>query len=320
MPPVDLNTLPLPALFEELATLGRLGRFLELVREEDLGPDGLDVTSLLAVGASEQLRAEVRVREAGVVAGLATLEPIVEAFGADVGVELHTADGEHVERGRSVAVIEGSARDVLAVERPMLNLLGRLSGVATRTAAFVEAMGEGWPAKLFDTRKTTPGLRHLEKYAVRCGGGCCHRLGLHDAVLVKDNHIAAMGSGSWAERVGTMAAAARARFGEHLRFIEVEVDGLAQFERLLALDMGRPAVGVPAVGVIDVVLLDNMPVADMRQAVTMRDAQQPALQLEASGGVTLETVRDVASSGVDRISVGSLTHHAVSLDFGLDAV
>ncbi len=315
MPPVDLNTLPLPGLFAELAARGRLDCFLEFVRQEDLGPDGLDVTSLLAVGPGERLRAEVRAREAGVVAGLAALEPIVGAFGADVRVERHAADGDRVESGCSVAVIEGNARDVLAVERPMLNLLGRLSGVATRTAAFVDAMGEGWPAKLFDTRKTTPGLRHLEKYAVRCGGGCCHRLGLYDAVLVKDNHIAAMGSGSWAERVGRMAAEARARFGEHLRFVEVEVDGLAQFEALLALKASGAVVGV-----LDVVLLDNMPVADMRRAVTMRDTQQPGLQLEASGGVTLETVRDVASSGVDRISVGSLTHHAVSLDFGLDAV
>lgn len=310
MPPIDLNTLPLPALFEELAAQGRLARFLEHVRDEDLGPDGLDVTSLLAVDSGERLRAEVRAREAGVVAGLETIAPILKTFGTSARVQLHTADGERVEPGRPVATLDGTARGVLAAERPVLNLLGRLSGVATRTAAFVTAIGERWPARLFDTRKTTPGLRHLEKYAVRCGGGHCHRLGLHDAVLLKDNHIAAMGAGSWAEGVARIAAEARGRFAGHLRFIEVEVDLLAQFEELLALEKGM----------IDVVLLDNMPVEGLRNAVALRDAHQPGLKLEASGGVTLKTVRDVASSGVDRISVGSLTHHAVSLDFGLDAV
>ena len=310
MPPADLNLLPLPALFVELAGPDRLKQFLTLVREEDLGPDALDVTSLLAVGEHERLRTEIRAREAGVVAGLAALGPIVEVFDADVRVDLLVADGDRVERGHSVATIEGNARDLLAIERPVLNLLGRLSGVATRTAAFVEAIGEGWPAKLYDTRKTTPGLRHLEKYAVRCGGGCCHRLGLHDAVLVKDNHIAAMTGATWVERLGNMASEARSRFGDRLRFIQVEVDRLEQFADLLTLDAGT----------IDIVLLDNMPVERMREAVGLRDARRPGLQLEASGGVTLETIGAVASSGVDRISVGSLTHHAVSLDFGLDAV
>lgn len=306
----DLNALSLSDLFTELAGGGRLDRFLAVVREEDLGPAGLDVTSELAVGAGVRLRAEVRAREAGVVAGLAAMGPIVRAFEVDVQVELLAADGERVEPGQPVAVLEGLARGVLAVERPILNLVGRLSGVATRTAAFVKAMGEGGPAKLLDTRKTTPGLRHLEKYAVRCGGGFCHRLGLHDAVLVKDNHLAAMGEGLWVERVQEMAAKARARFGDRLRFFEVEVDDLGQLGELL---------GLPA-GTVGVVLLDNMEPAVLREAVGERDSRQPGVLLEASGGVTLETISTVASSGVDRISVGSLTHHAVSLDFGLDAV
>lgn len=311
MPYTDLNALPLPDLFAELAALGRLDRFLELVREEDLGPDGLDVTSELAVGAGETLRAELRAREPGVVAGLATLEPIVRAFDSEVKVELRAHDSDRIETGQTVAVLEGLARDVLAVERPMLNLVGRLSGVATRTAAFVAAVGDEWPAQVLDTRKTTPGLRHMENYAVRCGGGFCHRLGLHDAVLVKDNHIAAIGSDEpWPMRVQKMAAQARARFSERLRFFEVEVDTLEQFTLLLSLPEG----------VLDIVLLDNMPPAAMREAVKMRDTRRPGLLLEASGGVTLETIGGAAASGVDRISVGSLTHHAVSLDFGLDAV
>ncbi|MFG0259426.1 MAG: carboxylating nicotinate-nucleotide diphosphorylase [Phycisphaerales bacterium JB041] len=310
MPPADLNLLPLPDLFDELTRAGRLERFLSFVREEDLGPESLDLTSLLAVGERDRLRAEIRVREDGVAAGLLALAPIVSAFGADVRVELLGADGNRVGRGDAVAILEGNARDLLTIERPVLNLFGRLSGVATRTAAFVDAIGDRWPAKLFDTRKTTPGLRHLEKYAVRCGGGCCHRLGLHDAVLVKDNHIAAMPGGTWTERLARIAFEARSRFGDRLRFVQVEVDRLEQFAEVLTLDAGT----------IDIVLLDNMPVDRMREAVGLRDAQRPGLQLEASGGVTLETIGAVASSGVDRISVGSLTHHAVSLDFGLDAV
>jgi len=307
----DLNAMPLPALFGELATLGRLDRWLEFVRDEDLGPDRLDVTSELAVGEADTLRAEVRAREAGVLAGLQALPRIVRAFGAAVQLAPLAADGDRVGAGQPVAVLGGRARDVLAVERPMLNLVGRLSGVATRTAAFVAAVGDRWPARVFDTRKTTPGLRHLEKYAVRCGGGCCHRLGLNDAVLVKDNHLATVGCGTpWAERVAAWSAEARRRFAGQLRFFEVEVDTLAQLSALLSL---------PA-GTIDVVLLDNMGIEDLREAVGLRDAQRPGLLLEASGGVTLERIGEVASSGVDRISVGSLTHHAVSVDFGLDAV
>ncbi len=307
----NLNAMPLPTLFDELAALGPLDRWLALVREEDLGPAGLDVTSELAVGAGERLRAEVRAREPGVIAGLAALPRMARAFGADLRIEVLAADGEAAEAGQPVAVLEGPARAVLAVERPMLNLVGRLSGVATRTAAFVAAVGDRWPARVFDTRKTTPGLRHLEKYAVRCGGGCCHRLGLNDAVLVKDNHLATVDGGTaWAERVAAWSAEARQRFAGQLRFFEVEVDTLGQLSALLSL---------PA-GTIDVVLLDNMGVADLRKAVGLRDAQRPGLVLEASGGVTLERIGEVASSGVDRISVGSLTHHAVSVDFGLDAV
>lgn len=311
MPPPDLNAMALPALFDELARLGQLDRWLELVRDEDLGPERLDVTSELAVGERETMRAELRAREAGVVSGLAALGPVARAFDAVAKVDLLAADGQAVEPGQPVAVLEGLARDLLAVERPMLNLVGRLSGIATRTAGFVEAAGDEWPAKVFDTRKTTPGMRHLEKYAVRCGGGCCHRLGLDDAVLIKDNHLAALADDPmWPARVHEWSMEARRRFAGRLRFFEVEVDTIEQFTLLMAVPEGA----------IDVVLLDNMSPGDMREAVKERDKRHPEWLLEASGGVTLERIGLVATSMVDRISVGSLTHHAVSVDFGLDAV
>ena len=307
----DLNAMPLAGLVEELARLGRVDRWLELVRDEDLGPERVDVTSELAVGKTETMRAEMRAREDGVVSGLAVLPRIVKAFDAVMNVDLVAADSEPVVSGQPVALLEGLARDVLAVERPMLNLVGRLSGVATRTAAFVRAVGDEWPARVFDTRKTTPGMRHLEKYAVRCGGGCCHRLGLDDAVLIKDNHIAPIADNPmWPVRVHEWSMEARQRFEGRLRFFEVEVDTLEQFESLMAVPEGA----------VDVVLLDNMMPEELREAVRMRDAQHADWLLEASGGVTLERIGEIAATGVDRISVGSLTHHAVSVDFGLDAV
>lgn len=312
MPPIDLNSLPLPELFTHLADLGNLDRFLQFLRDEDLGPERLDVTSELAVSKRAALHTRVRAREPGILAGLAVLPRIASAFEAIAKVEPAAADGDTVERGQTVATIEGVARDVLTIERPILNLLGRLSGVATRTALIASAIPPDCPAKLFDTRKTTPGLRHLEKYAVRCGGGHCHRLGLNDAVLVKDNHLAALSFGPddpWPLRVFEMSRKARDLWPDALRFFEVEVDNLGQCIELLGLPEGA----------IDVILLDNMAPADMREAVRERDKHRPQLLLEASGGVTLETIGAVAASGVDRISVGSLTHHAVSLDFGLDA-
>lgn len=309
MRPPDLNAMLLPDLFEHLAEMGRLERWFSIVREEDLGPEGLDVTSRACFQGSERMRAGILARERGVVSGLAALPRLFEAFGADIQMEPAVADGESVEAGAAAARLEGRVRDVLAVERSMLNLLGRLSGVATRTDAFVRAMGAGHSAALYDTRKTTPGLRHLEKYAVRCGGGHCHRIGLHDAVLIKDNHIAAARGEDIADAVARVAAEARSLRGDALRFVMVEVDSLGQLERVLSLDEGA----------VDIVLLDNMSLEHLREAAALRDQRRPALQLEASGGVRLETVREIALTGVDRISAGSLTHHAVSIDFGLDA-
>jgi len=193
------------------------------------------------------------------------------------------------------ARVEANARALLSAERTALNLLGRLSGVATLTRAYVDAVA-GTRARIVDTRKTTPGLRHLEKYAVRCGGGVNHRFGLDDAILIKDNHIAACG--------GVGQAVRRARsFAGHLMKVEVEVDGLDQLEEALA---ERP----------DVVMLDNFTVADLARAVEVTAGRAV---LEASGGVNLDTVAAIAATGVDVISVGALTHSAPVLDIGLDA-
>jgi nicotinate-nucleotide pyrophosphorylase (carboxylating) len=187
----------------------------------------------------------------------------------------------------------------------MLNFVGRLSGISTRTAEFVAAVA-GTRAAVLDTRKTTPGLRALEKHAVRCGGGANHRIGLFDAMLVKDNHVAGLAPAAMAARVADAARRARARHA--LSFVEAECDDLEQFRAIVAL---------PA-GTVDIALLDNMGLDALRACVALRDASAPALKLEASGGVRLETVRAIAETGIDRISVGALTHSAPCLDVGLD--
>jgi len=297
----------LAMVYAKMRETGLVRRLLELARDEDLGPARRDLTSERFVGQEERLRCAVVARQAGVVSGLATIPDLLDTFGFASVIEVReeSCDGAAVASGDAVATLTGDARAVLTIERTMLNLIGRLSGVATVTKRYRDAMGEGVAAALFDTRKTTPGLRVFEKYAVCCGGGRSHRLGLHDAVLVKDNHLAGVGLGELAERL----RAARARTGSDASFFEVEVDSLAQFERVLS---------IPG-GVVDIVLLDNFSLEDLRSAVALRGRGRTDLQLEASGGVTLESIRAIALTGVDRISVGALTHSATSLDFGLDA-
>jgi len=307
----DLNGLDLSQLYDHLSSTGLVARLIELARDEDLGERGLegDITSVLAVEEDAALAATLVVREPGVVAGLRVIPDVIEVFGAQVDFTAEAEDGDAVESGASLGRLEGVARHVLAIERTVLNLVGRLSGVATRTSEFARAIEGAGRARVFDTRKTTPGLRVLEKYAVRCGGGRTHRLGLHDAVLVKDNHLAGIPLEELAAHVGRLAHRAWQLRVEHdLEFLQVEVDSIAQLERVLATDAGA----------VDAVLLDNFDLSQLRQAVVLRDGLQPEVLLEASGGVTLETVRDIAETGVDRISVGSLTHHAVWLDVGLD--
>jgi nicotinate-nucleotide pyrophosphorylase (carboxylating) len=302
----DLNRLPLGDVFKELSSTGFVRRVLELARDEDVGTG--DVTSEVCIDAAARGRGAVAARDAGVVAGLAAIPELVRVFGADLSVELRAGDGQSVERGTVLAHLSGSLRDLLAVERTVLNLIGRLSGIATVTAAYVRAAGgETCAAGIYDTRKTTPGLRVLEKYAVRCGGGRCLRLGLHDAVLIKDNHLAGVPVSQLAAFVSKAAGRAR-ELSPAPAFVEVEVDTLDQLGALLALPRG----------VVDVVLLDNMSIEELRQAVAMRGASAARPALEASGGVSLGTVGAIARTGVERISVGAITHSAPSLDVALD--
>ena len=261
---------------------------------EDLGRAG-DVTAQACIDADARLAATFGVRQSGTVAGLACARLAVLALDPYARFEVLAADGDRVEAGEVLARVEANARALLSAERTALNLLGRLSGVASLTRTYVDVI-EGTGARIADTRKTTPGLRHLEKYAVRCGGGLNHRFGLDDAILIKDNHVAACGG------VGEALKRARAAAG-HLMKIEVEVDSLAQLEEALP---HRP----------DVIMLDNFDLDDLAAAVRMAGGE---VTLEASGGVNLQTVRGIAESGVQVISVGALTHSATVLDIGLDA-
>ena len=260
---------------------------------EDLGRAG-DITSAATIGAAVQARAVLVARRAGVIAGLPLLVETCRQVDPGIGVELMAADGDRVEAGAIVARLTGPARGILTAERTALNFVGHLSGIATATRRLVDAVA-GTRARIADTRKTTPGLRALEKYAVRCGGGVNHRFGLDDAILIKDNHIVAAGG------VGNAVRAARAR-ASHM--LTIEVDTLAQLDE--ALDAGA-----------QVVLLDNMSPAELSTAVARIGGRAVA---EASGGITLEGVRAVAEAGVDLISSGWITHSAPRLDVALDVV
>ena len=261
--------------------------------EEDLGHAG-DITTDLTVPSTQTAKAKIVARKPGTIAGLVAAECAFRLIDPNLRFTAETLDGSQAEANATLAVVEGSARSLLTAERVALNFLGHLSGIATATHALVEAV-TGTKARIVCTRKTTPGLRALEKYAVRCGGGFNHRFGLDDAVLIKDNHLAACG--------GIAPAIARVRDGlGHMAKIEVEVDTLAQLEEALALG-------------VDTILLDNMSLADLKYAVTMAAGRAV---LEASGNVTLATVRAIAETGVDYISSGAITHSAPSLDVALD--
>jgi nicotinate-nucleotide pyrophosphorylase (carboxylating) len=261
--------------------------------EEDLGQAG-DITTDPIIPAHATAEAEVVARKDGVIAGLDLAAASFKALDPDAQFVAGVADGAHATAGARIARIQGKARALLSAERVALNYLGHLSGIATLTAAYVAAI-EGTKARIACTRKTTPGLRAFEKYAVRAGGGIHHRFGLYDAVLVKDNHIAAAGG------LAQALAKLRARTG-HLVKVEVEVDTLDQLCEALHFP-------------IDAVLLDNMDVATLKKAVALVNGR---LLTEASGGVNLETVRKIAETGVDLISVGALTHSAPRLDLALE--
>lgn len=267
---------------------------VDLALAEDLGRAG-DITGQACIDPDARLSVVWASRQDGRVSGLSCARLSLAALDPTASFEVVTPDGSDVVPGTVLARAEGNARAVLIAERTGLNLLGRLSGIATLTRSYVRLV-EGTNATIVDTRKTTPGLRALEKYAVRCGGGVNHRFGLDDAILIKDNHVVACGG------VGEAVRRARAHAG-HLVKVEVEVDGLDQLEE--ALKHGP-----------DVVMLDNFSLDDLRTAVGLAKGRAV---LEASGGVNLSTVRAIAETGVDVISVGALTHSAAVLDIGLDA-
>ncbi len=269
---------------------------IRLALEEDLA--GIGDLTCEALVDERPGTIDVVAREEGVLAGGAVAELVFAALDGRVVWDRTVLDGTPFAAGTVLATVHGPVRSLLVGERTALNLLGHLCGVATLTARFVERTA-GTKATVLDTRKTLPGYRRLHKYAVRCGGGTNHRMGLYDGVLIKDNHLAACDGESVA------AAVRRARAASPDVPIEVEVDSLDQFRDALS---GEP----------DIVLLDNFTLDDLRAAVATRDERAPDLLLEASGGVTLDTVADIARTGVDRISVGALTHSATNLDVGFD--
>jgi nicotinate-nucleotide pyrophosphorylase (carboxylating) len=261
--------------------------------EEDLGRAG-DITSAAVIPHGIAARGRIVARKPGIIAGLACAAEAFRRLDPTLAFRAGARDGDRVTAGAVLAEIEGAPHAILAGERVALDFLGHLSGVATLTAAYV-AKTKGTKAKIVDTRKTTPGLRALEKYAVRCGGGVNHRFGLDGAVLIKDNHIAIAG--------GVRPALQAVHAVGHLVKVEIEVDSLDQLAEVLTA------------GGADAVLLDNMDAATLKRAVEMVKGK---LVTEASGGVTLDTVAAIAATGVDVISVGALTHSAPSLDIGLD--
>jgi len=284
----DTNPPPLPAII--------LDPIVRLALAEDLGRAG-DITTDATIPAGTQMEGVIAARKLGHLAGLDAALHALHLVDPAVGAAIHLRDGDPLAPGAVIARLDGPARAILTAERTMLNFIGRLSGIATLTAEYVDAVS-GTGARIVCTRKTTPGHRALEKRAVRCGGGTSHRFGLDDAILIKDNHVAAC-DGS----IETALARAAAQAG-HLRMIELEVDTLEQLDTALA-SPHRP----------NAILLDNMPPDMLAEAVSRIDGRAIT---EASGGVTLETVRAIAETGVDYISVGALTHSAPNLDVGLD--
>jgi len=272
---------------------------IQLAAREDLGLAG-DLTTDALIPAKQTGSATFVARRDGTLAGLPAVELVLELFDLRLKLTPLKNDGERLADGDRLATIRGPMRGILSAERTALNSLQRLSGVATLTRRFVDLVAD-LPVKLLDTRKTTPGWRLLEKYAVRQGGAHNHRVGLYDGILIKDNHLAALANDP--DPIG--AAIRQARAHAPGVPVEVEVESFAQLDRALA-------------GGLEIILLDNMTLEQLRECVRRRNAANSKALLEASGGVNLTTVRAIAETGVDRISVGALTHSAVALDIALD--
>jgi len=284
-------------------------RLIELAKAEDFGPG--DISSSLLEDPRQRAAFHLIAKQRGVFAGREVAAAVFDAYGTSIDVEWTASgvDGRRIDSAPThLATICGPLSTVLSAERVLLNFLQRLCGVATLTRAFVDAVA-GTGATIYDTRKTTPGWRVLEKYAVRCGGGSNHRMGLYDAVLIKDNHLTGIGTTRLAYAAFEMLSRLSVQDVKPA-FVEIEADGVEQVEQLLKV------VGIAAI------LLDNFSLNQLHEAVSLRDnlGLRGKVSLEASGGITLQTVRAVADTGVDRISVGALTHSAVALDLSLDRV
>ncbi|TMV44300.1 carboxylating nicotinate-nucleotide diphosphorylase [Paenibacillus mesophilus] len=275
--------------------LEQLSKHIRLWLEEDIGTG--DVTTMTTIPLDQQSKGIIHVKESGVAAGMPVAEQVFRIVDPTLVFIAKVQDGAAVEKGTVLAEVSGSTRSILLGERLALNLLQRLSGIATRTRQYVDAL-KGFPVRLVDTRKTTPGHRALEKYAVRVGGGHNHRFGLYDAVMIKDNHIKGAGG------ITAAITAARAQI-PHTMKIEVEVEGFDQLDE---------ALGAGA----DIIMLDNMAPDAMKRAVDIIKGRAPHTVVEASGSVTLETIENIARSGVDVISVGRLTYSVQALDISLD--
>ncbi len=269
-----------------------------------------DWTTVCLIGGNDRGGCQIVPRQAGICAGLATLPWILDEFDADLQAECLIADGQPLVAGQPIAIVRGNVRDLLTAERTVLNIIGRLSGVATITRQYVDRIASTG-VRLYDTRKTTPGWRLLEKYAVNCGGGNNHRSGLYDGFLIKDNHLALAGgdgkplSASEAVRRALAWRGAKVDRATAPAIVEIEVDTIEQFRDVLSVGP-------------DIILLDNFAVDQLREAVAIRNDAGSKVELEASGNVKIDTIAEIAATGVDRISSGALTHQATSLDLGLD--
>jgi len=278
---------------------------------EDIGPG--DITSQALVDENLSATAVILAKQEGVLAGLFLLQPLADLLDPQLNVQLTAADGQYVQPEQEIARISGSCRGLLALERVALNFLAHLSGIATLTSKFVRAV-QGTRAVICDTRKTIPGLRTLEKYAVRAGGGSNHRLGLYDAAMIKDNHLLSLTSDPSSPDHFAVLSQRLPKLRSQLPpggFIQLEVDDLPQFQQVLDLHLD-----------LDMVLLDNFSLAHLTQAVKLRNQAGLAdkLLLEASGNITLQNVSRVARTGVERISVGALTHSAPAFDFSMEFI
>lgn len=283
-----------------------LQRIIKDALKEDIGSS--DITSCILIPKGKKVKAVLLLKEKGVVAGLAIARTVFKTVNKSLTFKARCAEGSWQQAGKILATVEGDAQSILKAERTALNLLSHLCGIATATRKFVD-MVKPYKTKILDTRKTIPGLRQLQKYAVRVGGGCNHRIGLWDGILIKDNHILVSGSGFRVPGLRELIETAKKKRPKNIK-IEVEVKNLKEFKEAL---MVKP----------DIIMLDNMKIVDIKKAVAIRRAMHNAqrmTQIEASGGVSLHNVKETAKTGVDYISIGALTHSVKAIDISLEIV